>query len=180
MIKAANLKRPLPALQDLLNGEDVRVKELLQRLSKEIHDFVGSPLNRANFIERYSALVNAQMALPRIAVRKRSDTAVQEDSSTAVREDYDTTGFTTLTPVWVNIYSDRGIVAATGMFISEIQGLQRGRLRKCETCKQIFWAQQVNSWCCKLRCRKSYNQREFRRAKKELAAGREIRKVNKK
>jgi hypothetical protein len=37
------------------------------------------------------------------------------------------------------------------------------RIKSCAICKRIFWAPRINSECCSLMCRKTYNQRNSRR-----------------
>jgi hypothetical protein len=50
-------------------------------------------------------------------------------------------------------------------------GLPADRIRSCAICTKLFWARRTNSECCGQTCRKTFNQRNSRRAARELRLG---------
>ena len=159
LIDAANRDQQLPDPKELFSGTKhlFRISKFLKSLSAKTRAFLGEPNNVELFRDRYDALRSAQQILPSLAEEWPDD----EPSGP---------GFTSLPSVGVNLYIDNGMIAASGTFLNALQGVRADRIRRCNVCRNIFWAPRVNSECCTEKCRKTYNKRNSRAAQKELAS----------
>lgn len=136
-------------------GAKIRLSRLLGSLNREQREFLGSPIDRNQFRDRYDALRTAQQFLPRLALPKTEE-----------RAEFDLeAGVMSLPPVSVNLYiAGDGRMSASGTFLNAIIGVPWDRIRHCawHKCNNVFWASRVNSECCCQNHRKAYNQKNFR------------------
>lgn len=157
LIHAANWNQKLPDPKELFSptGNVLRISDFTKSLSSDMRAFLGDPNNSEEFRDRYDALRSAQEILPSLALE---------------RTDYEPSGFTSMPfSVGVNLYVVDGLIAASGTFLNALRGVRADRMRLCEVCKRIFWAPRINSECCSEKCRKTYNQRTSRAARKKFA-----------
>ena len=61
-----------------------------------------------------------------------------------------------------------GRLALRDALLEALIGIPAERIRLCAICDAIFWAPRANSECCNTRCRKVYNQRNSRAARRDL------------
>jgi hypothetical protein len=61
-----------------------------------------------------------------------------------------------------------GRLALRDTLLDALIGVPAERIKICAICDAIFWAPRVNSECCNTRCRKIYNQRNSRAARRDL------------
>lgn len=161
LIDMANMPERLPETGELYanTGINLRLSKFLKSLNKEQREYLGSPTDREEFRDRYDAFRSAQEVLPMLAKSKISQ-----------RGDFDLdAGVMRLPPISVNLYATQGgLLASSGTFINSLEGVPSNRIRSCAVCKLVFWAPRENSECCSEKCRKTFNKRNSRSARKRL------------
>ncbi len=183
LIDLVNEERELPDIRELFYKEDSgheRGRSRTQRdvwieicskiaesLKPSTREFLGEPSNLEKFIDRYGALRSAQQTLPVIAQQRDGEEQC----------DYDLSGFTSVAfPVDVNFFLQNGVIAASGTLTNTLVGVRADRIRRCAVCGNFFWARRINSACCSERCRKTYNQRNSRSARRAMSRKRSAKK----
>lgn len=61
------------------------------------------------------------------------------------------------------VINESGRLALEDALLDALIGAPAERIKTCAICDAIFWAPRVNSECCSLICRKTYNQRNSRK-----------------
>ncbi len=154
-------------------------EETASKLPTEARAFLGPAADIHGFVENYKAMENARKLLPAIA---RQKWPVAENTSKALSyEEFKKiqraqSGFPmrVLCPASVALVVDRHgqLGLAKNPVLEALVGVRADRIRSCKICKHVFWAPRVNSECCSKRCRKTYNQRISREARRKLVARR--------
>jgi hypothetical protein len=66
------------------------------------------------------------------------------------------------------VIDPNGRLALRDALLDALIGVPAERIRSCVVCDRIFWAARINSECCSVRCRKTHNQRNSRKARRIL------------
>jgi hypothetical protein len=61
------------------------------------------------------------------------------------------------------VVDESGRLVLSDALLDALIGVPAERIKTCAICEAIFWAPRVNSECCSLKCRKTYNQRNSRK-----------------
>ena len=143
-----------------------RCEEIASNVAPEASAFLGSPANVKQFAQNYTILYHATTVILAIAHRKWPESKPSKDSTF---EEFKAIERARLGLPICRI--DVGLVADdTGRLelsknpvLDALVGVRAAdRIKKCVICERIFWAPRINSECCSLMCRKTYNQRNSR------------------
>jgi hypothetical protein len=139
-------------------------------LSAAARRFLGRPAEYQTFLEKWALLKSAGQVLSGIASRyapaprpKSPDVTIQ-DARFPGRE----------LPFSIDVglvVNEAGVlIRARNDLLDALIDARADRIRSCVICNRIFWARRINSECCTERCRKTYNQRNSRDARKRLTS----------
>jgi hypothetical protein len=134
------------------------------RLSPETRTFLGPAVDLGLFLERYALLTSARQVLRGLAERYRSK---KQHAQVLIDDNSFAGGFPV--SITVNLVVDeKGLLTPSDdQLLSVFTGVPANRIRSCDVCNRLFWAPRDNSECCSERCRKTSNQRNSRKARRE-------------
>jgi hypothetical protein len=143
---------------------------LASTLSPETRSFLGPPEDVPHFRERFETLRSAQILLRSIAARNALIWRSVESLAVA---GYDKS-FRASVPfpevrVHLVVNEDNEFAVSESPLLEAIVGVSVDRIRSCAICGRIFWAPRINSECCQEKCRKTYNQQNSRKNRKQAA-----------
>jgi len=143
-------------------------KALSARLSARTRAYLGPPSDK-EFTEKYLRLWDAGRVLSAIAkcsagLRERGGSLMISDA----RFPGQALPFSVAVDLVVN--EDGLFTASDNPLLGALRGVRADRIRSCAVCRRIFWAPRVNSECCCESCRKTYNQRNSRQARRKLGS----------
>jgi hypothetical protein len=150
-----------------LERHHVYCKAASAKLSTRTQAYLGSPTG-PGFTDKYELLREAGHALVAIArhsagMRERTEYLMVEDAR------YAGAANPVSVSVWLVVDKNGLLSISDDPLLRALRGVRADRIRSCAVCKRIFWAPRVNSECCGETCRKTFNQRNSREARK-LAA----------
>jgi hypothetical protein len=147
----------------------------------DIHGFVtsaflGPAADIHGFVTNYRTLGYARKLLPAIARQKwpvvENSKAVSYQEFKKIQRARSGLPMGVLCQASVDLVVDgRGQLGLSQNPVLEaLVGVRADRIRSCNICNCVFWAPRVNSECCSEHCRKTYNQRNSRAARRKLLA----------
>jgi hypothetical protein len=144
------------------------------QLDPETREFLGSPSDFQQFIGKYELLSSAAKVLHSIG--KRNAKGPSGYASKLMIHDPQWPAELPFTVSIDLVVDERGRLGVTeNPLLKSLVGIPIERIRSCAVCRRFFWAPRVNSECCSGRCRKSYNQRNSREARRKLLANKKPR-----
>jgi hypothetical protein len=152
-------------------------EETASTLPPEARAFLGPAADIHRFVANYMTLGYARQLLPAVA---RQTWPVAENTSKAfsyqefkkIQRARSGLPMGVLCQASVDLVVDGHgqIELSKNPVLEALVGVRADRIRSCKICKRVFWAPRVNSECCSERCRKTYNQRSSREARRKLVA----------
>jgi hypothetical protein len=151
--------------------------ETASTLPPEARAFLGPAADIHGFVTNYMTLGYARKLLPAIArpkwpVAENTSKAVSYPEFKKIQRARSGLPMGVLCQASVDLVVDgRGQLGLSQNPVLEaLVGVRADRIRSCNICNRVFWAPRVNSECCSERCRKTYNQRSSRAARRKLLA----------
>jgi hypothetical protein len=143
-----------------------RCSALLAELPQPAREFIGRPDDLRVFCQKYRELKLARETL--LAITLQSRKAVSFAEHKAIRQ---IAGRLRERLPFVSVSVDlvenqRGEIQRVPGLLEALEGTSVDRIRACAICSAIFWATRRNSDCCTEKCRKTYNQRNSREARR--------------
>jgi hypothetical protein len=138
------------------------------KLSAQTRAYLGPPSDE-EFTEKYHRLRDAGQVLSAIAkcgagLGERAENLMISDAR------FPGEAFPFVVSVNLVVNEDGLLTASDNPLLGALRGVRADRIRSCKVCRRIFWAPRVNSECCCESCRKTYNQRNSREARRKLAS----------
>ena len=129
--------------------------------------YLGPP-SGVEFTEKYQVLRDAGQVFSALAKRA----ARLGEFKDLMIDDADLPGLAY--PFWMSVkftVNQDGLLSTSdNPLLDALNGVRADRIRSCAVCKRIFWAPRVNSECCCETCRKTFNQRNSREARRKGAS----------
>jgi hypothetical protein len=151
--------------------------ETASTLPPEARAFLGPAADVHGFVANYRTLGYARKLLPAIAhqtwpVAENTSKAVSYPEFKKIQRARSGLPMGGLCQASVDLVVDGHgqIEFSKNPVLEALVGVRADRIRSCKICKRVFWAPRVNSECCNERCRKTYNQRSSREARRKLLA----------
>jgi hypothetical protein len=151
--------------------------ETASTLPPEARAFLGPAADIHGFVTNYMTLGYARKLLPAIArpkwpVAENTSKAVSYPEFKKIQRARSGLPMGVLCQASVDLVVDgRGQLGLSQNPVLEaLVGVRADRIRSCNICNCVFWAPRVNSECCSEHCRKTYNQRNSRAARRKLLA----------
>jgi hypothetical protein len=150
--------------------------ETASTLPPEARAFLGPVADVHGFVANYRTLGYARKLLPAIARQKwpvvENSKAVSYQEFKKIQRARSGLPMGVLCQASVDLVVDgRGQLGLSQNPVLEaLVGVRADRIRSCNICNCVFWAPRVNSECCSEHCRKTYNQRNSRAARRKLLA----------
>jgi hypothetical protein len=152
-------------------------EQTASELPPEARAFLGPTLDIRKFVANYRTLGYVRELLPAIA-GQRWEVAENTSKASSYKEFKRIQRVRRGLPMRVLCKASVDLVVdgdgrlglSKNTALDVLVGVRADRLRSCEICKRVFWAPRVNSECCSERCRKTYNQRMSRKARRDLVA----------
>ena len=142
-------------------------KRIASQLSPKARAFLGTTADVKKFAANYSILYQATRLLHAIANRKWPETQTSKDVSFEQWEAIERARLglpMCRTSVDLVVDEDGRIKLSKGPVLEALDGERAAdRIRSCVICERIFWAPRINSECCSLGCRKTFNMRNSRK-----------------
>ena len=125
------------------------------------------------FVANYRALEYARKLLPAIARQKwplaeNTSKALSYEEFQKIQSAQSGLPMGVLCQASVDLVVDGHgkIELSKNPVLEALVGVRADRIRSCKICKRVFWSPRVNSECCSQRCRKTFNQRSSREARR--------------
>jgi hypothetical protein len=152
-------------------------EETASRLPPEARAFLGPAADVHGFVTNYRTLGYARQLLPAIArqkwqVAENTSKAFSYEEFKKIQRARSGLPMGVLCQASVDLVVDgRGQIGLSKNSVLEAMvGVRADRIRACNICQRVFWAPRINSECCSQHCRKTYNQRSSREARRKLVA----------